>query len=401
MSRLKAVITLLACASFLSMPGGHAAAQAQSGGVERAFNRAVELHKTGDVAGAIREYQAILAQHPGRVDVRSNLGAAYAQLGRYEEAIAEYKRALAADSRNASIRFNLALAFYKAAYFAEAANELSQVVAAQPQHPSAVLLLADCHLRMGELKKVIDLLSPLEASFGKERAFAYVLGTALIYDKQVEKGQALIDRILRDGDSAEARVMLGAAHLMTHDHKKALAEFERALEMNPKLPTLNALYGRTLIFVGDTERAAQAFRRELEINPNDFESNIYFGMLLKKEAKHEEALAHFKRAAQVRPNDLNARYQIAAIYLATGKTPDAQRLLEEIVKTAPDFVEAHVLLAQAYYRLNRKADGDRERAIIQKLHAEQQARQPGAQEKAGDTQGGEKPPESQDSSKKP
>jgi len=44
-----------------------------------------------------------------------------------------------------------------------------------------------------------------------------------------------------------------------------------------------------------------------------------------------------------------------------------------------DFVEARVLLASVYYRLNRKADGDREKALIQKSTDEQQDKQPGAQ----------------------
>jgi hypothetical protein len=34
-----------------------------------------------------------------------------------------------------------------------------------------------------------------------------------------------------------------------------------------------------------------------------------------------------------------------------------------------------------YYRLKRKADGDREQAIVNKLNAERQAKQPGAQDK--------------------
>jgi hypothetical protein len=38
-------------------------------------------------------------------------------------------------------------------------------------------------------------------------------------------------------------------------------------------------------------------------------------------------------------------------------------------------LEAHVSLAQVYYRLKRKADGDRERTLVQKLKAEQDANQ--------------------------
>ena len=37
-----------------------------------------------------------------------------------------------------------------------------------------------------------------------------------------------------------------------------------------------------------------------------------------------------------------------------------------------------VSLATVYYRLKRKEDGDRERAIVLKLNAEKQAREPGS-----------------------
>jgi tetratricopeptide (TPR) repeat protein len=108
-------------------------AQARSIDVERAFANATRLHEAGDIEGAIREYQAILKVHPERVDVRSNLGAAYSGSGRYEDAIEQYKLALALDSRNQTIRRNLALAYYKAALFAEAAAELTRFVAATPE----------------------------------------------------------------------------------------------------------------------------------------------------------------------------------------------------------------------------------------------------------------------------
>jgi len=401
MGKLKAVIILLACALLISTLGGQGDIQAQSDDADRAFDRALELHKSGDVLGAIREYQAILAQHPGRVDVRSNLGAAYAQLGRFQEAIAEYQRALAVDNNNSTIRFNLALAFYKAADFAEASGQLSQIIAAQPQNTTAVLLLADCQLRLGEYKKVIELLTPLEANLGNDRVFVYILGTALLNDKQTERGQALIDRILREGDSAEARAMIGTAYMMTGDYQSALKEFEQALKMNRRAPTVNSLHGRALLATGDIEQAAQAFQRELEINPNDFESNLYLGILLKKEGKTDEALGYFQRAAQVRPNDLNARYHIGGLYILTGKIAEAQQILEAVVKQAPDFVEARVLLAKAYYRLKRKADGDREQAIIQKLNAERQARQSSGQQGTGNSYGGGRLPELQDATKKP
>ena len=61
---------------------------------EQLLARAVELHQTGELESAIRAYQTYLAQRPAHSEARSNLGAALAKLGRYQEAIEQYQQAL-------------------------------------------------------------------------------------------------------------------------------------------------------------------------------------------------------------------------------------------------------------------------------------------------------------------
>jgi len=48
-----------------------------------------------------------------------------------------------------------------------------------------------------------------------------------------------------------------------------------------------------------------------------------------------------------------------------------------VVAAKPNDTAAHVLLAQTYIRLKRKADAARERAIVNRLNAEEQNRQQG------------------------
>jgi Tfp pilus assembly protein PilF len=78
----------------------------------------------------------------------------------------------------------------------------------------------------------------------------------------------------------------------------------------------------------------------------------------------------------VRPGDVATRYQIAGATLGQD-TAAATSMLEAIVKEAPTFVEAHVALATAYYRQQRKEDGDRERAIVERLNKEKEAKERG------------------------
>ena len=349
--------------------------------VERDFERATQLHQTGDLQGAVRAYLAILANHPARIDVRSNLGAAYSALGRYEDAIEQYKRALSLEATNHAIRFNLGLAYYKAALFQEAAAELEAFLAGahtSPQEGSARLLLADSQVRLGEYKKVIESLSALADADPSNRPVAYLLGSALIGEGQLVKGQEIIDRVFRDEDSAEAHLLMGSVLLLADDAQGALKEVERAIQLNSQLPTVQAWYGRVLMRLGDSEKARGAFNAELARNANDFDANVYFGVLLRQNKQYDEALSYLRRAVQLRPREQYARYHLAAVYAASGKPNNALPLLESVVREHGEFVEARVLLASVYYRLNRKADGDREQAIIQKANAEQQAKQPGA-----------------------
>ena len=369
-ARIRTVCVVAGLASLL-------AAQTPPSG-EAILRHAIQLHQGGDVEGAVREYRAYLEQNPDSVMARSNLGAALARLGRYEEAIGEYTQALKKDPGNLPVRMNLALAYYKTAQITVAAEHLAAVVAKQPGNRQAVFLLADCALQLGENQKVIELLAPLEKESPDDKSLIYLLGTAYVRDKQPARGQALVDRILRDGDSAEARLLLGTTKMNAQEFADALADLKKAVELDPRLPDVYSYYGLALLSTGDMAGAADAFRKELESNPNDFVSNLQLGVVLKQDQNFDQARSYFDKALRVRPGDPGVRYQLATLDLMTGKLDIACAQLEQLTGETPNFVEAHVSLATVYYRLKRKADGDRERELVLKLNAEKQAAQPGA-----------------------
>jgi tetratricopeptide (TPR) repeat protein len=340
--------------------------------------KAIALHQSGDTLGAIQYYEAVLDLQPKRVEALSNLGAAYVRLGRYEEAIEQYRKALDVDPDLIGVRLNLGLAFYKADRIADAMPQFEAVLEVNPKHAAAALLLADCELRSGESAKVVELLSPLESELGKDRAFSYLLGTALIEQNELARGQQIIDRLFRDGDSAEGRVLMAAQYLRTGMAMKAVAEMEKAVQMNPDLPGVHALYARALQENHDNEGAAREYARELEKNPNDFESNLWLGLLRRDEDRLDEAMEYLKRASRMRPGDPAVAYALGRIHLAAGRLEDARAALERLVKAAPGYQQGHVLLATVYYRLNLRELGDEQRAVVDKLRAE--AKETGAAE---------------------
>jgi tetratricopeptide (TPR) repeat protein len=354
--------------------------------VMKLFEAAVAAQQSGDLATAETHYLQFLQRQPRNLEALVNLGVVYATMGRFDDAIASYKKALEISYLSAPVRLNLALAYYKGGRCAEAVPEFATVLEANPDTFNALVLEADCHLQLGEFPKAIGLLEPVADQHQDEAAFNYVLGMALLQDKQTEKGSIYLDRILKQGDSAEAHVLMGVAKRAAGDFAEAREEFRKAVTLNETLPVAHSLLGQASLSTGDREAARTAFQQELAINPNDFESNLYLGVILKEDREFAAARTHIDRAMVLRPGDPGARYQLATILLASNEpkaTAEAARLLEALVGESPTFVEAHVSLATAYYRLKRKEDGDRQREIVAKLNAEAQARQPGQSSQPG------------------
>jgi tetratricopeptide (TPR) repeat protein len=367
---------LIALALFLG-PMLSAPSQAQVSPQEL-IQDAMQKQQSGDLAGAVPEYREFLKLHPEATAIHSNLGAALAGLGRYQEALPEYKIALKQSPKMVGARLNLALAYYKTGQIDEATSQLEKLHMEDPENHQGLLLLGDCYLRMGREDDVIRVLEPAEQKYPDDLAIAYLLGTALIRQKRVEEGQILVDRILRNGDSAEAHLMLGTAKMNVQDFAGARDEFAKAVALNPNLPEVHVLYAKALVFTGDSDMSTKEYKTELKVDPYNFDANLQLGAGARLEQDYELADKYFARALETRPGDPGVRYQQALVAIDQARLEDAKELLEGLVKQSPQFTEAHVSLSLVYYRLKRPEDSKRERETVLKLTAAAQAKQPGA-----------------------
>ena len=125
------------------------------------FAEAVRLHQAHELDAAADVYGRFLKEQPRNVEALSNLGAVLSAQGRYEDAITRYRAALGVDASRTAVRQNLAVALQKAGRTGEAATELERVVAESPQSRNAIVLLAECRVRLGEYGKAAALLIPL------------------------------------------------------------------------------------------------------------------------------------------------------------------------------------------------------------------------------------------------
>jgi tetratricopeptide (TPR) repeat protein len=336
------------------------------------YRDAVRLQQEGKLDEAVAKYQEVLRLRPNSVAAHTNLGSTLARLGRYDDAITHYKAALKTDPENPGIHMNLGLAYYKQGQISAAIGEFEFGHGKQPENLQIALLLADSYALIGDDAKVLELLDPFERKDPNIAAVNYLLGSALIHTRQLERGQVVIDRVLRNGESAETLMLISTMQLATTENKKAVATLEKASSINPDVPGVWSLLGQAKLNDGDAEGAKTAFLKELEKNPNDWDSNINLGAMYRVDKDYELAAKYLNKARQLRPQSIALMYQLGSLEVALGNNEKALALLEQVTREAPTFVEGHITLASLYYKLKRKADGDRERAIVTQLNAENQ-----------------------------
>ena len=312
-----------------------------TGDVREAYQQAVSLHQAGDLEAAVAAYRGVLDLEPGDAAARSNLGAALAALGRYEEAIEAYRAALAVVP-DPGIRLNLALAYYKSGDVTRAAQELETLREASPGNPRLTLLLADCRFRLGQLDPVEELLRPVVAGDPDNRAALYLLSVALAQNGKVKESQPLVERLLEGGDSAETHFVLGSVAFAAGNMPEALQELTRALALNPTLPSLRSYYGRALLFTGDADAARKAFEETLTVDPNDYDAHYSLASILATRGSVEEARPHAERARQLRPQSAEAASLLASLddperlALADDSSPLVGRPLPDVELRRPD-----------------------------------------------------------------
>ena len=354
-----------------------AASPAQQRDPDRLLSDAIQAQQRGDFPTAITDYRELLQLRPDNLEAKLNLGAALAHVGQFDDAIAMYKSVLPSLKDKKVVLLNLGLAYYKKGDFANAREQFTALHQLSPNNVQAAILLGDTEIRLGDATAVVGMLEPLEAANGGNPDFEYVLGMAMIKSGRRGDGVPRIEKAAEAGNGGDAFMLAGATLLDLNEFVEARHDLEAALRLAPNLPGLHTLVGMARDKTGDQKEAETAFRAAIKENPDDFEANLYLGALLYKQRHMDEAKVYLDHAVKLKPSDAMARYESAMLKSTSGEYEAAAKELEEVIKDSPDWLEPHVELTSLYYKLHRPEDGQKERAIVERITAEQQAKGPG------------------------
>lgn len=144
------------------------------------------------------------------------------------------------------------------------------------------------------------------------------------------------------------------------DLAKALAEFQRAIEVNPNLTSAHLGMGDIYRMKGDYASAEVQYGISARQEPRNFDAQYYHGLMLHLLDRLTEAVQAYLRALAVRPNDFRANLNLATAYYQLDENTQSLPYARKAVELNPDDGAARFNLGAVYAALGRHGDAVRE-----------------------------------------
>ena len=90
------------------------------------------------------------------------------------------------------------------------------------------------------------------------------------------------------------------------DHDRAISEFTKAIEINPRFAMAYNNRGREYLRKGEHDLAISDFTKAIEIKPNDAGAYLNRAAAYYKKGQHDLAISDFNKAIEINPNNARA-----------------------------------------------------------------------------------------------
>ena len=184
------------------------------------------------------------------------------------------------------------------------------------------------------------------------------LGSSKSPKKSLKRGfEYLIKAKTLDDSLPQAYSQLGMHYVFSGQHDKAIAECERAIDLEPNSASANIWMGIALKFAGKQEEAVQYLEKALRLDP--FPPPYFFRAIGSNYSwvdRHEEAIDFLKKAIEREPNDLFNHIWLTMAYSWAGQTEEARKQAEEVLRINPKYSLEHL---SKVFRYKNKEDQER------------------------------------------
>jgi Tfp pilus assembly protein PilF len=211
-----------------------------------------------------------------------------------------------------------------------------------------VFLLVGCGFKEARIKKE------------KESEASYKLGLAYLNDSNPNMQKALIEfakSVEMNPKNKEARYALGHVYAQRQDYAKAISELQSAINIDPNYSEAHNYLGKCYEALGQYTEAISSYQMALKniqyLTPQLPHWNM--GMIYFKQKQYDKALEAFQQTRRIEPANGDVLAKIAETYIEKGETDNALSSFKEAVTLLPNDPIVHNRLALFYLEKGSRA----------------------------------------------
>ena len=266
------------------------------GSASEAFEIAQDLFRHGKARDALPGLRRAAAAYPDNGDLRGALAYALAASGDFAGGIEQYRALLRNDPDAVPVLTNLAFLLAKTGSVDEALKHLERAGRLAPDHANTAFALAEL----------------LAFRKRKDEAFNQYRQAARLFQMKIGPNPRL--------EHCDDLIKLATALMWTGDLGPGLYCLDKAVELRPDHALAHARRGLTLGRLRQYREAAASLKRAAEIEPTLTEVRRALGDMLLASGDAAAAEKYYAEAVTSNPDDKLARYFLAA---TRHESPDA------------------------------------------------------------------------------
>lgn len=224
-----------------------------------------------------------------------------------------------------------------------------------------VMSTARCAMSLDQTETAVEALLELNREFPHDPDVLY--STTHFYSELASRAAQELAATAPASHQAE---QLEAEALESQENwDRAIAEYKKILEQEPKLAGIHYRMGRIFLSKSpaDAETAKAEFNEEVKIDPDNASAEFMLGEIARQAGQWEDAIGHFSRASKLDVGFQEAYLALGMSLNSAGKFSDAIAPLRSYVKMQPGDPAGHYQLATAYARTGQKPEAEREMAL--------------------------------------
>jgi len=315
---------------------------------DRLIARGNEAEKNGKLGEACELYRKAVQAAPGHAKAHLNLGIGLEASGDVDGAIGQYEAALVIDAADTYANYNLAKLLYARGDLARAEPLLKAALESKPDFPEAQVVFSNVYDTKGDLSAAVG---ALEAALKQRPDYAGAwnnYGVLLSKLGRLAEAETALRRVTElDPGFLPAHYLLGNMLSEQGRAADAIAPYRRAIELRPDFPEAHANLGCALKELGRLDEAVASCLEALRLKPDYAEAHYYLGVVYRDQARRSEALACFDRALELRPDFAEAHFGRGHVLCDEDRHDEALGCFGKAVSLNPEYALARWSFAMA------------------------------------------------------